>query len=314
MNNNINNRRKFPTDLLFWALLFIGVALILLLDAVGVADVLLPAGLSIWRVLMGALIAWGLIWGIIKLQPFIICFATAGEVILFDEYVLKAAGSDKEKIAPSFILLLVALLLSIGLQILKHAIKVASPPSVVYQTAPHNVPPHHKNNGKHGKSASTSTQYFDCSAPFSSSIENNLGATLVFFTNTEHYCGESTLYIDNNMGAVVLHVPADFMIISNITSNMGASTLAPSAAANPQKRLILQGQNNMGSVEVKYQPIPRTSRPAAQKAQSAPQQSQPQPQSEKVPEPVEPVIVDPAPAAPAENAGEVNIDINVDLE
>ena len=86
----------FSTSALFWAFLFIGLAVVLLLEALHLTDAFLPAGLSLWRILLGAVLAWWLIWGVLKLQPFAIFFPLAGEVLLFDRWILLAIGSERE--------------------------------------------------------------------------------------------------------------------------------------------------------------------------------------------------------------------------
>ena len=232
----------FSTSALFWAFLFIGLAVVLLLEALHLTDAFLPVGLSLWRILLGAVLAWWLIWGLLKLQPFAIFFPLAGEALLFDRWILLAIGSEREEIASVRMMLLVAFLLSIGFTILKHAClpmtKILSGEQIAAKVSA----------GVSGNS----TRYIDCTEPFHSTVENNLGATNVFFSNTELYHGESTLHLENNLGSLTLHVPEDWLVVSTLDNSLGSVSVPLSALANPEKKLILSGENNLGSTAVKY--------------------------------------------------------------
>jgi hypothetical protein len=83
-------------------------------------------------------------------------------------------------------------------------------------------------------------------------VENNLGATNVFFSNTERYCGGSSLRVENNLGSLTLHVPEDWLVAAAIDNSLGSTNVPPSPLANPEKNLVLRGENNLGSITVKY--------------------------------------------------------------
>ena len=242
----IMKNHHFSTSALFWAFLFIGLAVVLLLEALHLTDAFLPVGLPLWRILLGAVLAWWLIWGVLKLQPFAIFFPLAGEVLLFERWILLTIGSEREEIASVHMMLLVAFLLSIGFTILKHACqptsKILSGEQIAAKVS----------TGMNGKISGNSINYFDCTEPFHSTVENNLSATNVFFSNTELYRGESTLHLENNLGSLTLHVPEDWLVVSNLENSLGSISIPPSAHANPEKKLILNGENNLGSTTVKY--------------------------------------------------------------
>ncbi|MBQ8718663.1 MAG: hypothetical protein IJY66_05305 [Clostridia bacterium] len=245
---------RLTSSALFWALLFIGIAVALLLDALHLTDTLLPADLSVWRILLGGVFLWWLIWGIIRFSPFAIIFPLFGELMLFDRWLLLAATSPREKIAPVWLMLLIALLLSIGFSILKHTL---CPDHHVFTHADGEHIAEFVTSKTKGKVSGNSTQYFDCSEPFHSSIENNLGATNVFFSNTERYCGGSSLHVENNLGSLTLHVPEDWLVAAAIDNSLGSTNVPPSPLANPEKNLVLRGENNLGSITVKYVPARR---------------------------------------------------------
>ena len=240
---------RLSTSALFWALLFIGVAVVLLLDALHLSDTLLPADLSFWRILAGFVTAWGLVWGARERSPFAIIFALAGEVILFDRWILHAMGSDRQEVASVKMMLLIALLLSIGFSILKNAWRSSHPN---WHNATGEDVAAYVTSKVGGGIKGNATQYFDCTEPFHSSVENNLGSTNIFFSNTEAYRGDSSLRVENNLGALILHVPEDWLVEAEIENSLGAVIVPASSCANPEKKLQLRGENNLGSITVKY--------------------------------------------------------------
>jgi predicted membrane protein len=246
--SDFNRQRKFPVGRLFWALLFIAAALLLLLDAAGVTKELLPENLSLREVLLGAVGLWVLLWGCVKAEPFAIFFALAAEIILFDEFFLPQMGIMKERLAPTGVLLLAAFLLSVGVKMLQHIFRQQRTERTHTERATFKK----GWTGMSGKVSGSATRYFDCSAPFEGYVENNLGSMQVYFSNTTLYCGGSTVRVENNLGAVVLHVPEDWLIIAEMENNLGSVKISPSAHADQNKKLYVRGENNLGSVQVEY--------------------------------------------------------------
>jgi len=73
----------------------------------------------------------------------------------------------------------------------------------------------------------------------------------VFFENTDKYEGGGVLEIENNLGAMTINVPSSWHIIMQIDNSLGASS-RPSED-NPDGPVItIKGENNLGSVAVKY--------------------------------------------------------------
>ena len=248
----IKNKR-ISTSAVFWAILLISLAVLLLLDAIGVMRVFFPEGLSIWRILLGGICLWCMVLGCIKRSPFAVFFPLAMEVILFDHFLLAAIGSEKEKVAPGALLLLIALLLSVGFSLLQGSVcKIRTDEDSLTGRIV---------GGVGSKVKGTSSQYFDCSEPFHATVENDLGATIVFFSNTDRYCGGSSLNLDNNLGSIVLHVPKDWHIISSIENNLGVVMVPSASDPDMSKTLILKGDNNMGSIVVKRIPADEQSEP-----------------------------------------------------
>ena len=245
----LTKKNHITASALFWSMLFIGVAVALLLDALHLTAVLQPLGLSAWRILLGAIFLWWMIWGIIKVSPFAIIFPLAGEVLLFDRTILMALGSNRQHVASLWQMLLIALLLSIGFSILKHALR---PDHHGFTHADGERIAEFVTSKTKGKVPGNSTLYFDCTEPLHGNVENNLGATNVFFSNVEQYSGGGTLFVENNLGSLTLHVPEDWLISAAIDNSLGSVTVPPSPLANSQKNLILKGENNLGSITVKY--------------------------------------------------------------
>ena len=63
--------------------------------------------------------------------------------------------------------------------------------------------------------------------------------------------------MENNLGSLTLHVPEDWLVAAAIDNSLGSTNVPPSPLANPEKNLVLRGENNLGSITVKYVPARR---------------------------------------------------------
>ena len=51
---------------------------------------------------------------------------------------------------------------------------------------------------------------------------------------------------------MILHVPEDWQVVAAIANSLGSVEVPVSPHGNPEKKLILKGDNNLGSISVKY--------------------------------------------------------------
>ena len=75
----------------------------------------------------------------------------------------------------------------------------------------------------------------------------------VYFTNTQEYAGGGILHVDNNMGSMVLYVPAQWQITTSVENSMGsvqqAKPQTPPAQDAPALTIVCE--NNLGSLLIK---------------------------------------------------------------
>ena len=94
----------------------------------------------------------------------------------------------------------------------------------------------------------SATEYIDCSSFTTKRFESNFGQLLIHFTNVYEYVGERRVYIENNFGKTVIHVPKDWRIMKEIENNFGGVKDENSNASGPV--LYLCGENNFGYIEI----------------------------------------------------------------
>lgn len=109
-----------------------------------------------------------------------------------------------------------------------------------------------KTDGVGGKSFGSTVKYIDCAVFKNETVENNMGSTSVYFENPEAYAGDGVLYVENNMGAMKINVPAGWFVETKLENNMG-SVKIPSRGEPNGKKLTVAGENNMGSLEVIFE-------------------------------------------------------------
>ncbi len=228
---------------LFWGIGFILVAVALVLDALGI---LAPISGAIGDVSVIAVIA-GLL---------LLCFTLAmlfrarlGEAVvslalifmLFEQNIAYAfkIGDENGNIINNWLLLLCAVMVWIGFSILFSGIRRKRLGKIKGV----------KINGHRTASIGSSVKYIDCEGFKHEFVENDLGSCVVFFENTDKYVGGGVLHIDNNLGSMVINVPADWVVAVNIDNSLGSVQAPKQVGQGPQ--LSVTGDNNLGSVVIK---------------------------------------------------------------
>lgn len=228
---------------LFWGIGFILLAVALVLDAIGV--------LSTVTVAVGEISVLAIIAGLLLL-----CFAIArlcrgkiGDIfvplalifMLFEKNIAYVfhIGDESGNIINNWLLLLSAVLVWIGWSILFSGIKIRR------KKKEYNF------SGSSGSYSNigSAVKYIDCENFKYESIENHLGTCTVFFENVDKYEGGGVLALENNLGTTTVNVPKDWRVVMEIDNSLGHSSVPTSEASGPL--LIIKGENNLGSVNVK---------------------------------------------------------------
>lgn len=211
---------------IFWGVAFICAAILLILDGIS-TDIL--NGIPAIKIILGVACLCWVINELYKKKLSHIFFPLSFIFMLLEEEIAGLCGLENTNILSNWLVLLCALLLTIGTGILCSKFHKAS-------------------NGKKGhKIMGQSTRYIDCSDFTYQEIENDMGSCEIFFENIENYPGNGTLRIENNMASTIIHVPASWHIVENIANDMGSVKL--SSTGNPTgKSINITGENDMGSV------------------------------------------------------------------
>ena len=236
--------KRKQTSTIVWGIVLIAIAVLLLLNALGV-KLGLPTDISPWRLLLGAGCVIWVLNELIKLNIPGIFFPLTFIVMLFEREIANALEINEGtgEIASTWLFLLVALLLTVGTSmLLPRFLKGHS----VFSA---------RINGKIPKIGGRAVQYIDSTEGFHETVENNMSTCEVFFTNVASYMGNGTLTVENNMGCVIIHVPDDWYVSSSIENNMG-SVKIPHQSDGVKKHLNVCGDNNMGSVVVEFYKAP----------------------------------------------------------
>ena len=231
---------------IFWGLGLILAAILLILDAVGIITPLVSTvgEITFFELIGGLILVALIIERLIHGNISSIFLFLAFLFILFEENIAFICGLENENIINNWLVILVALLLSIGFSILL--------PSRKRKINHGNCGGTIEINGKNAESnLGTSTIYIDCESFTPSRIENSLGSCSVHFENIESYKGGETLTVENNLGSTVINVPSDWIIKSNIENNLGGSHV-PSSDDKVGPILYVNGENNLGSLNIRY--------------------------------------------------------------
>ncbi len=229
------------TSKLFWGLGFLLAAVLIILDVVGVMPTLLSA--------VGEVSVFSLILGLLLLSYAIarLCRGRIAEIflplalifMLFEKNMAFLCGFESKNFINNWLVLLIAVLLAIGFEILL---------------------PHNRKRKKHIKVVASESNntlksasvYIDCTS-FSSNniVVNKLGECTVHFQNVDEYQGGQTLTVSNSLGAMTVNVPSSWTLNVDIDNTMG-DVEAPPHRDNGGPVLYIKGDNHLGALEINF--------------------------------------------------------------
>ncbi len=227
-------KKKISGSALYWGIAFIAVALLLILNTVGIkAGFLDIGGLPVIRIVLGVLLLSCIVWSLSKGKVAQIFFPLGFIAILFEKEIARLFGAQDENLYSVWLVLGVAALLTAGVSLLT--------PSRFKE-------PEEKD--KLGKNNYASTvKYIDCTDFGSKSVGNNLASMEIYFENAEEYEGGGELYIGNNLGSCRIHLPEDWNAFINIEHNLG-SCKGVEVRENAAKSVQIYVKSNLGSISL----------------------------------------------------------------
>lgn len=215
---------------IFWGLVLVAAAVVLILNGAGVN---LGTDISWWRILFGVVFAAILVERLIKCKFSQIFFPLAFIYILFEPPLAKAVtGGEKESLISNWIVLLAALLLTIGMGLL--------------------LPKRDEESGAVVKGhVGNSTLYFDGANLGECWIKNKVGRTVVYFTNKEAYAGNGVINVTENVGQITLYIPGEWNVVTTGSDNLGKINIPVNEKAG-EKSITLSVSENLGVIDVTY--------------------------------------------------------------
>ena len=232
---------------IFWGLGFILAAVLIILDAI---DVQIPftqifGDVSLIAAILGLFLLIYTLARLIKGKLTDIFFPLAFIFMLFEKNIAHLAGREDENIINNWLVLLIALLLTIGVSILfpkrNGCLKVN-------HDFRGDTKIHHSTSEN---ALGSSTIYVDASTMTPSLVENNLGSCQIHFQNVDNYKGDGVLNIETNLGSMVIHVPSSWTVKSSVDCNLGAFN-CPKNINTDGPLLFIKGEANLGAITVKF--------------------------------------------------------------
>ena len=242
IDNEKKKKNKFRPWKIFFGVGFVLVGISLILDATGffapIANAL--GGVSVFSVIAALML---FVFIILRL-----CRGKVGEIfvplalifMLFEENLAFLLGRKGADLINNWLLIGCAVMLWIGFAILFSGVKKKKKKKLAEEHG-------HISSGSVG----SFVKIINCDGFKYESIENNLGSYTVHFENVEKYEGGGVIMIENNLGVMVINVPAGWSIVTDIDNSLGASN-KPSDDNSGGPVIKIKGDNNLGSVNIKY--------------------------------------------------------------
>lgn len=197
---------------------------------------------SFWQIAGGVSFLWLLISSLIRTHFFEATMHAAFLFMIFERNIAYFAGFENENLINNWLLFGLAILFGMGLTLIlpKRRHRLAKKMSKKISE---------KACGR-SHSFASNTVYIDCSTFHEHYQYNNMGSTTICFENAEEYSGGGLLNVENNMGSMVIIIPADWKLDCQIENNIGAIK-NECGIGGKGPSLTVTGENNMGSVLIK---------------------------------------------------------------
>lgn len=230
----------------FWGLILIAGALIMLLGRLGLFDgVNLFEGVGFWQLLFSVLLAAIFVNGIVRRSFGQILFSLAFLIILNDELL------HLEAITP-WPVLLAALVMTVGLKLLFPGFRSRLKWNIDWSTS--KLPP----RSEWTEGAVSYDNFLGSSVKYLSGeitevyLKNGFGELEVYFNECRLKDGNGRIYLGSSFGSMGLFVPADWQVILNVDSAFGEVTEVGSKNPSGRDRLYIDGEVAFGELVIHY--------------------------------------------------------------
>ncbi len=226
--------RSKHSKAIFWGLVLILAAVLLILDNMGVS---FGEGISLWRIIGGVLLLAWLICEIVRLKFADIFFPIAFLLVLFRDPLISILNLNPDRVPQIWIIIVAAALLTTGFHIIFDRKKTVTVNGHEVETG-----------GRIGKE----TLYADAGNLDGFTIKDHLGAVELFFSKKDSYPGGGVISIYDNLGLITLHVPSEWNVVTQCSDNLGSISV-PDHDSTGDKSITLDVHDNLGRVEVKFE-------------------------------------------------------------
>ena len=222
-------------------------ALLLVLDAFHALAPLesMIGELSVWSIILGIVLIWYMVERGRKGHFAELFVPLALLFMLFEKNISLLCGAVTPDLINNWILLLIALLLTVGTAVLMSAFGKGT--GMFGEIEGH----HAQDKRRAGGSFTRSTVYIDSATMMPSFVESNFGACEIYFENAEAYAGGGTLRVENNFGEMTVYVPIAWKVRARLQNSFGGITI-PENQTPDTPELLLVGENNFGSMTIVY--------------------------------------------------------------
>lgn len=230
--------KGIKTGGIFWGVLLILSAVLLVVDGLGISLGIYE--ISAWQIIIGVLfVAWA-VKGALSRSAANVVFPLAFLFMLFEGHIARAVGAQSDNLISNWIVLLSALLLTIGLKILipgRMVKKLRSAGTYEYS------------KGGVENAMGHNTAYVDAKDLGTFNVENAMGRMDVYIENADMYAGGGCINVENAAGQTVVYVPADWHI--ELSTDCAMGSVSNRTKANPNgKVLYVRCECAVGSVEI----------------------------------------------------------------
>lgn len=224
--------------ILWGTLLLAGAVLIILsslnvelgfIGLLSVSDLILGAVI----IAIGACLAYDRMWSALP-------FVAAVLFFVFESEIAASLGRDSDNILNNWVVIVCAALASIGISFITSPVKERK----------------FKKKEEYGKYSSATrfandVKYFDCAKFTKYYYKLSMSNGEICFENTDQYAGDGILTVNCKMSNLVINVPSDWCVESQIVNKLGEVNVP--ASANPSgPRFVIDGESNMSTIEVRY--------------------------------------------------------------
>ena len=150
--------------------------------------------------------------------------------MLCEHNIAFLCGAESSNLINNWILFLIAVFLTIGVHLL----------------FPHKYA--WSKNHTH-LSLGNSSIYINSATLSPNHLENSLGHTLVYFEDPDAYRGDGTIFVENNLGSMKIHLPKAWCAKVSVDNNLGS---VHAQKKNSGIAITIKGENNLGSLMIVY--------------------------------------------------------------